>query len=33
VHPADLTHPRRIGALERVLAGARGRVSVTYDEV
>lgn len=33
IHPADLSHPRRIGALERVLQGARGRRSVTYDEI
>ncbi len=33
VHPADLEHPRRIGALEQLLHGARGRESVTYDEI
>ena len=33
VAPRDLEQPRRVGALEAVLAGARGRVPVTLDEV
>jgi len=33
LHPADLDHPRHIGAVERVLRRARGRTPVTYDEL
>ncbi|HMJ33626.1 MAG TPA: DUF2334 domain-containing protein [Baekduia sp.] len=33
LHPADLDHPRCIGALEHVLRGARRRAAVTYDEL
>ncbi|WP_196189093.1 DUF2334 domain-containing protein [Conexibacter sp. W3-3-2] len=33
LHPADLDHPRHIGAVEAVLRGARRRVAVTYDEL
>lgn len=33
LHPADLDHPRHIGAVEGVLQRARRRVAVTYDEI
>ncbi|MGZ4276875.1 MAG: DUF2334 domain-containing protein [Solirubrobacteraceae bacterium] len=33
IHPADLDHPRRIGALEHVLGHANARTSVTYDQL
>jgi hypothetical protein len=33
LHPRDLDHPRQIGAVERVLRGARHRSAVTYDEL
>ena len=35
VHPADLDHPRHIGAVEGVLKRARRRVreAVTYDDL
>ena len=33
LHPADLDHPRHIGAVERVLRRARGRAPVTYDDL
>lgn len=33
LHPADLDHVRCVGAVEKVLRGARGRHAVTYDEL
>jgi predicted deacetylase len=33
LHPADLDHPRCVGAVERVLVGARRRTAVTYDDL
>jgi predicted deacetylase len=33
LHPSDLDHPARIGAIEAVLRGAGDRQPVTYDEV
>jgi predicted deacetylase len=33
LHPADLDHTRCVGAVERVLRGARERSAVTYDEL
>ncbi|HEX6388447.1 MAG TPA: DUF2334 domain-containing protein [Solirubrobacteraceae bacterium] len=33
LHPGDLDHPGRIGAIEAVLRRARDREPVTYDEV
>ena len=33
LHPADLDHPRCVGAVERVLQRARGRTAVTYDDL
>jgi len=33
LHPADLDHPRHVGAVESVLRHARRRVPVTYDEL
>ena len=33
LHPADLDHRAHVGALERVLRGARGREAVTYDDL
>jgi predicted deacetylase len=33
LHPGDLDHPARIGAVESVLRGAHARMPVTYDEV
>jgi predicted deacetylase len=33
LHPADLDHPRCVGAVERVLVGARGRAAATYDDL
>lgn len=33
LHPADLDHPRHIGAVEGVLRRARARQAVTYDEL
>lgn len=33
IHPADLDHPRRMGAPERVRRRAHGRSSVSYDQV
>jgi predicted deacetylase len=33
LHPADLAHPRCVGAVERVLLRARGRTAVTYDDL
>jgi predicted deacetylase len=33
LHPADLDHARCVGAVERVLIGARGRDAVTYDDL
>lgn len=33
LHPADLDHPRHIGAVEQVLRRARRRIPVTYDEL
>jgi predicted deacetylase len=33
LHPADLDHLRCVGAVEKVLHGARGRRAVTYDEL
>jgi predicted deacetylase len=33
LHPADLDHPRHIGAVEKVLRTAHGRCAVTYDEL
>ncbi|WP_187369373.1 DUF2334 domain-containing protein [Baekduia soli] len=33
IHPADLDHPRCVGAVERVLGAARGRDAVTYDDL
>lgn len=33
LHPADLDHLRSVGAVEKVLRGARGRAAVTYDEL
>jgi predicted deacetylase len=33
LHPADLDHTRCVGAVERVLRGARDRSAVTYDEL
>jgi predicted deacetylase len=33
LHPADLDHPRGVGAVEKVLRGGRGRVAVTYDDL
>jgi len=33
LHPADLDHPRHIGAVESVLRGAARRTAVTYDEL
>ena len=33
LHPADLDHPRHVGALEHVLQGASGRRPVTYDDL
>jgi uncharacterized protein len=33
LHPADLDHPRHIGAVENVLKRARGREPVTYDDL
>ncbi len=33
LHPADLDHTRCVGAVEKVLRGARGRHAVTYDEL
>ncbi|HWI72450.1 MAG TPA: DUF2334 domain-containing protein [Baekduia sp.] len=33
LHPADLDHPRHIGAVEKVLRRAHARSAVTYDEL
>jgi predicted deacetylase len=33
LHPADLDHVHCVGAVEKVLRGARGRHAVTYDEL
>jgi len=33
LHPADLDHPRSIGAAEHVLRRARRRTAVTYDDL
>ena len=33
LHPADFDHPRHVLALESVLAGARHRTPVTYDDL
>jgi predicted deacetylase len=33
LHPSDLDHTRCVGAVERVLRGARERSAVTYDEL
>ena len=33
LHPADLEHPRCVGAIEKVLRSARGRAAVTYDQL
>jgi len=33
LHPADLDHPRHIGAVEGVLKRARHRTAVTYDDL
>jgi predicted deacetylase len=33
IHPGDLDHTRHMLALERVLAGSRRRMSVTYDDL
>jgi predicted deacetylase len=33
IHPADVEHPRCIGAAEHVLRGARHRTPVTYDDL
>jgi predicted deacetylase len=33
LHPSDLDHPRCVGAVEKVLRGARGRSAVTYDQL
>ncbi len=33
LHPADLDHPRHIGAVESVLRRAGRRIAVTYDEL
>jgi predicted deacetylase len=33
LHPADLDHPRHVGAVEKVLRRAQGRSPVTYDEL
>jgi predicted deacetylase len=33
LHPADFDHPRHVEAVERVLARARDRVAVTYDDL
>lgn len=33
LHPADLDHPRHMGALESVLRRARARVALTYDQL
>lgn len=33
LHPADLDHPRCVGAVERVLRRSRERSAVTYDEL
>ena len=33
LHPADLDHPRGVGAVEKVLLGSRRRVAVTYDDL
>ena len=33
LHPADLDHPRHVGAVEKVLCRARDRSAVTYDEL
>lgn len=33
LHPADLDHPRHVGAVEKVLRRARDRSAVTYDEL
>lgn len=33
LHPADLDHVRCVGAVEKVLRGARHRAAVTYDEL
>jgi predicted deacetylase len=33
LHPADLDHPRHVGAVEKVLRRARDRAAVTYDDL
>ena len=33
LHPADFDHPRHVRAVERVLAHARDRTAVTYDDL
>jgi hypothetical protein len=33
LHPADFDRPRRVLALESVLARASGRMPVTYDDL
>jgi predicted deacetylase len=33
VHPADFDHPAHVATLEELLARARGRTAVTYDEL
>jgi hypothetical protein len=33
VHPADFDHPAHMATLEELLARARGRTAVTYDEL